>query len=131
MKKQDLQSKDGYVFNVMMVIRLTQLGYNQLTKGTGRTPTSNSSTVLGSELALDIPNLQEDRTAHEDGGGTYDDFDKLEPARHPEDPANFLKLCMALHILVKHTLLDHNITEADFFLCEYCTELIWVSIIHT
>ena len=87
--------------------------------------------MFGSEPALDTPNLPEDRTAHEDGGGTYDDLDELKPALHPDDPANFLKLCMALRILVKHTLLDHDISEADRLLREYCTELIQVSTIHT
>ncbi|KAF8431513.1 hypothetical protein L210DRAFT_961386 [Boletus edulis BED1] len=31
---------------------------------------------------------------------------------------------MALCIVVKHTLLDSDIVEADRLLCEYCTELI-------
>ena len=64
----------------MTEIRLTWLGYNQLTKGTGRNPALNSSTVLGSEPALDTPNLREDRTAHENGGGTYDGLDDPKPA---------------------------------------------------
>ncbi|KAN0074464.1 hypothetical protein V8E55_011876, partial [Tylopilus felleus] len=53
-----------------------------------------------------------------------DDLDELKAALHPDDLANFLKLCMALHILIKNMLLDCDIIEADHLLREYCTELI-------
>ncbi|KAF8130623.1 hypothetical protein EV363DRAFT_1296693 [Boletus edulis] len=43
---------------------------------------------------------------------------------HPDDPANFLKLCSALWILLKYSLTDDNINIADDLLREYCTELI-------
>ena len=76
--------------------------------------------------ASDPQNLPEERMAHEDGGGAHDDLDNLKPALHPDDPANFLKLCMALCILIKHMLLDCNIVGADRLLREYCTELIRV-----
>lgn len=43
---------------------------------------------------------------------------------HPEDPANFLKLCAALRVLVRRRLTDLDIDTADRFLRDYCTELI-------
>ena len=45
---------------------------------------------------------------------------------HSDDPANFLKLSMAIRILIKRTIVDDNIDEADWLLCEYNTELIKV-----
>lgn len=92
----------------------------------------------GSEPPLNVPasdlqnpGLPEDRIAHEDDGGAYDDLDELKAALHPDDLANFLKLCMALRILIKNTLLDCDIIEADCLFHEYCTELIRVSTTNT
>ena len=45
---------------------------------------------------------------------------------HSDDPANFLKLSMAIRILIKRTITDDDIDEADWLLCEYNTELIKV-----
>ncbi|KIO11444.1 hypothetical protein M404DRAFT_127581, partial [Pisolithus tinctorius Marx 270] len=43
---------------------------------------------------------------------------------HPTDPANFLKLSLAIRILIKHTINDHDIAKADRLLREYNVELI-------
>lgn len=43
---------------------------------------------------------------------------------HPSDPANFLKLSMAIRILIKRTITDDDIDEAHRLLCEYNVELI-------
>ncbi|KIO00975.1 hypothetical protein M404DRAFT_29181 [Pisolithus tinctorius Marx 270] len=43
---------------------------------------------------------------------------------HPDDPSNFLKLCAAIHLLIKHTITDQEISSADSLLRQYCTELI-------
>ncbi|KII90058.1 hypothetical protein PLICRDRAFT_577874 [Plicaturopsis crispa FD-325 SS-3] len=43
---------------------------------------------------------------------------------HPDDPKNFLKLSTAITLLSKHTLLEHQIVEAELLIREYCTELI-------
>ena len=45
---------------------------------------------------------------------------------HPDDPHNFLKLCAALHILVRHRLTTKDIDHAEDLICEYCKELILV-----
>jgi len=45
---------------------------------------------------------------------------------HSDDPANFLKLSMAICILIKHTIVDDDIDEADWLLREYNTKLIKV-----
>lgn len=47
---------------------------------------------------------------------------------HPDDPKNFLKLSTAISLLTKHTLLEHQIVEAEVLIREYCTELISVSL---
>jgi len=45
---------------------------------------------------------------------------------NPSDPANFLKLCAAIRILLRRQLTDPDIDHADRLLREYCTELISV-----
>jgi len=45
---------------------------------------------------------------------------------HPDDPANFLKLCAALRILMQHVLSDTDIDSADTLIRQYNTELIKV-----
>lgn len=45
---------------------------------------------------------------------------------HSDDPANFLKLSMAIRILIKRTIVDDDIDEADRLLREYNIELIKV-----
>jgi len=45
---------------------------------------------------------------------------------HPDDPWNFLKLCSALHILIKRHITDLDIDQADHLVREYYTELILV-----
>ncbi|KAF8057435.1 hypothetical protein FPV67DRAFT_1677229 [Lyophyllum atratum] len=43
---------------------------------------------------------------------------------HEDDPGNFLKLCTALKILVSRTITEHDLTNADRLLREYCLELV-------
>ncbi|KAG1886831.1 uncharacterized protein F5891DRAFT_922731, partial [Suillus fuscotomentosus] len=43
---------------------------------------------------------------------------------HPDDPANFLKLCAALRILSKRSLCDQDVSRAEQLIFEYTTELI-------
>jgi hypothetical protein len=45
---------------------------------------------------------------------------------HVDDPNNFLKLCAAIRILLRHQLTDANIDRAERLIREYCTELISV-----
>lgn len=57
-----------------------------------------------------------------------DDDDEDAPCRlHRDDPANFMKLCSALKILVSPTLTDADIDQADQLMRTYCTELLTVS----
>jgi hypothetical protein len=46
---------------------------------------------------------------------------------HPDDPANFLKLCEALKILVAREITDDQIETARGLLQSYCQELVYVS----
>ncbi|KIO12035.1 hypothetical protein M404DRAFT_125672, partial [Pisolithus tinctorius Marx 270] len=46
---------------------------------------------------------------------------------HPKELANFLKLSMAIHILIKCTITDHDIDTTNNLLQEYNIELIKVS----
>ncbi|KAG1752356.1 uncharacterized protein EDB91DRAFT_1243135 [Suillus paluster] len=57
---------------------------------------------------------------------TTDAADEEEPKflLHPDDPANFLKLCAALRILSKRTLCDQDVRQAEQLISEYTTELI-------
>ncbi|KAG2121277.1 hypothetical protein DEU56DRAFT_918279 [Suillus clintonianus] len=50
--------------------------------------------------------------------------DDLKFSLHPEDPANFLKLSAALHILIKHQLSNKDLDEADQLIHDYCTMLL-------
>ncbi|KAI5988503.1 hypothetical protein EDC04DRAFT_2614528 [Pisolithus marmoratus] len=43
---------------------------------------------------------------------------------HPNDLSNFLKLCATIHLLIKNTITDQEVSSADTLLREYCTELI-------
>lgn len=54
-----------------------------------------------------------------------DDAD-LKFSLHPDDPANFLKLCAALQILVQHHINDQQIDTAEQLIREYGAELIKV-----
>ena len=54
--------------------------------------------------------------------------DKPKPSSlHPDDPANFLKLCTALKILVAWEITDDQIETARGLLQSYCKELVYVS----
>ena len=45
---------------------------------------------------------------------------------HLDDPSNFLKLCTAIRILLRHWFTDSEIDCADRLIHKYCTELISV-----
>ncbi|KIK78503.1 hypothetical protein PAXRUDRAFT_16839 [Paxillus rubicundulus Ve08.2h10] len=50
--------------------------------------------------------------------------DDIKFSLHPDNPANFLKLCTSLHLLIKHKWTDRDIETADCLIQEYTTELI-------
>lgn len=52
--------------------------------------------------------------------------DELPATLHPDDPANFMKLCDAIRILLAPSLTDMDINKGDDLLRDYCTELITV-----
>lgn len=55
--------------------------------------------------------------------------DEATPANlHPDDPANFLKLCRAIRILIKREINDADLEEADALIRQYCSELVKASI---
>ncbi|KAG1729231.1 hypothetical protein EDD22DRAFT_853172 [Suillus occidentalis] len=68
----------------------------------------------GTVPASSSANMEDDRT---------EDLSSL----HPDDPANFLKLCTALWILIRRRISDDDINCADKLLREYNTELIHTS----
>ncbi|KAG2743404.1 hypothetical protein P692DRAFT_20821413 [Suillus brevipes Sb2] len=43
---------------------------------------------------------------------------------HPDDPRNFLKLCTALRIIIKHHITDEDLDRVDLLIRDYVTELI-------
>ena len=45
---------------------------------------------------------------------------------YPDNPWNFLKLCLALRILIRQHVTDSDIEQADCLLRDYCTKLILV-----
>lgn len=45
---------------------------------------------------------------------------------HVNDPGNFLKLCLALRLLLAKTITDEDIDKADTYIPQYCQELIVV-----
>jgi hypothetical protein len=81
--------------------------------------TRPSPTAPGSIL---IP-MSEPAEANAGAEAGADDF---KYSLHPDDPANFLKLCTALRILIKHSLSDEDLNHADRLIREYNTELIHV-----
>ena len=58
-----------------------------------------------------------------------DDDEDLPSCLHPDNPSNFLKLGHALRLLLGREVTDDQIDEADQLLCEYCQELVEVSLI--
>lgn len=63
--------------------------------------------------------------------GDGEDADaNLKFSLHPDDPANFLKLCAALRILIRRKLSDDDISQAERLISQYCGELIHVSFIY-
>ena len=82
----------------------------------------------GVHRALPAPQDQQQENPDKDpiNAGSSDDRFSM----HPNDLHNFLKLCSALHILVWRHLIDSDIDFADCLICEYCMELIPVSLLH-
>ncbi|KAG2141058.1 hypothetical protein DEU56DRAFT_734574 [Suillus clintonianus] len=62
--------------------------------------------------------------------GPSDRFDDVDDATdtkfslHPDDPGNFLKLCTALRIIVKHHISDEDLDRVDLLIRDYGNELI-------
>ncbi|KAJ2911765.1 hypothetical protein MD484_g8649, partial [Candolleomyces efflorescens] len=50
--------------------------------------------------------------------------DSLAACLHPDDPSNFMKLCLALRLLLARQISDQEIDEAGTLLSEYCSELV-------
>lgn len=63
---------------------------------------------------------------HGDSDGLYDDRSN-KFSLHPSDPANFLKLSVALHILIRWKLTSYDISQAEALIREYVMELMAVS----
>ena len=60
--------------------------------------------------------------------GEEEAIDEAMPANlHPDDPANFLKLCRAIRILIKREISDADLEEADALIRQYCSELVKAS----
>lgn len=74
------------------------------------------------DTAGDLPENPESPPMPDRPQVSYDGSDRLN--LHPSDPANFLKLSMAIRILIKRTITDHDIDEAERLLREYNVELI-------
>ncbi|RXW14351.1 hypothetical protein EST38_g11510 [Candolleomyces aberdarensis] len=50
--------------------------------------------------------------------------EELAACLHPDDPANFMKLCEALRLLLSREISDRQIDEAERLLSAYCSELV-------
>ncbi|KAJ2929408.1 hypothetical protein H1R20_g7676, partial [Candolleomyces eurysporus] len=50
--------------------------------------------------------------------------EELAACLHPDDPANFMKLCQALRLLLSREISDKQIDEAEQLLSAYCSELV-------
>jgi len=75
----------------------------------------------GEQLVLPAPEHQV-QAAPDEHNDEADQNDKF--LLHPEDPTNFLKLCAALRVLVRHRITDSDIDTVDRLLRNYYTELI-------
>ena len=79
----------------------------------------------GKQCALPPPTqtstVMVDKETLNDDGINQDKF-----LLHQDDPANFLKLCAAIRILLRCQLTDSHIDHADQLIREYCTKLISV-----
>jgi hypothetical protein len=82
----------------------------------------------GVHRALPAPQDQQQENLDEDLINASSSNDRF--LMHPNDSHNFLKLCSALYILVRRRLVNSDIDFADRLICEYCMELIPVSLLH-
>ncbi|KAI0282680.1 hypothetical protein BC826DRAFT_974159 [Russula brevipes] len=71
-----------------------------------------------------LPPPQHPVAMPEDNGLSKSDTTQDKFSLDPDDPANFLKLCSALRILIRHRLNDSEIDQAEDLIRAYCTELI-------
>lgn len=56
------------------------------------------------------------------------EYDNMTPCNlSAEDPANFLKLCRAIQILIRREIVETDLQTADTLIREYCSELVHVS----
>jgi hypothetical protein len=70
----------------------------------------------------------EDEYKYETGSEDEVEDDSGKPANlHPDDPANFSKLIMAIKLLLSTPVTDAQLAEGDRLLREYCWELVEVS----
>jgi hypothetical protein len=82
----------------------------------------------GVHRALPAPQDQQQENPDEDLINASNSDDRF--LMHPNNSYNFLKLCSALHILVRRCLVDSDIDFADHLLRKYCMELIPVRPLH-
>jgi len=91
-------------------------------------------TILGVQVTMVLDDLVDESEPYPSDevppttSASNDSEEELKFGLHPDDPANFLKLCAALRILMRHALSETDIDNADSFLREYATELIKVCI---
>lgn len=87
------------------------------------TPTPAAPKAVTSTMST-IPRIGKRKRQEADDDEEGDD---LPATLHPDDPANFLKLCEAIRVLLAPSLTDMDIDKGDDLLRSYCTELITVS----
>lgn len=83
--------------------------------------TASASTSRGQTSAPKVGKRKRQEAPEDDA-----EVEDLPSTLHPDDPANFLKLCEAIRVLLSPTLTDADINKSDGLLREYCTELITV-----
>jgi hypothetical protein len=113
---------------------------NRKSKTTQKTRTTASMSTAEA-LAQSLPHSEPVEALHADANGKrarqrttqhqgddMDDDEETPLGLHPDDPANFLKLCRALRLLMSRRITDIQINQADDLLRSYCLELISVSL---
>lgn len=83
--------------------------------------TASASTSRGLTSAPKVGKRKRQEAPEDDA-----EVEDLPSTLHPDDPANFMKLCEAIRVLLSPTLTDADINKSDGLLREYCTELITV-----
>ncbi|RXW12469.1 hypothetical protein EST38_g13387 [Candolleomyces aberdarensis] len=101
---------------------------------TSGTPTASDATQLGSKPS---PTSAKPTTTSASTSSTGkkkrariakevdpEEEEELPACLHPDDPANFMKLCQALRLLLSREISDKQIDEAEQLLSAYCSELV-------